>query len=298
MSEAGQTLAAARLREGAEAAAAGLPPLLAAAERLAASVQFGLHGRRRAGQGDEFWQYRAAAPHDEARRIDWRRSGRSDQAFVREREWQAAQSVHLWVDRSAGMGFRSGDGLSAKGERAAVLGLAAAILLERAGERVGTADGRLPPRPGRAQLGRLADALGLGEDAGDELLGPDAGAILAGSRAIFLSDFLGGFAAVGQEVRAAAANGVRGVMVQVLDPAEEEFPFAGRTLFESMAGSLSHETREAGGLRRRYLERLAARRDALRALADETGWLAGLHRTDQPPAPALLWIHEGLRART
>jgi uncharacterized protein (DUF58 family) len=78
------------LRARAEALGQSLPPLLAEAELLAATVVLGDHGRRRAGMGDEFWQYRPAHAGDSARMIDWRRSARSDSHFVREREWQAA----------------------------------------------------------------------------------------------------------------------------------------------------------------------------------------------------------------
>jgi uncharacterized protein (DUF58 family) len=91
------------LRTRAEALGQTLPPLLAEAEMLASTVMMGEHGRRRAGLGDEFWQYRPAHQGDSARMIDWRRSARSDAHFVREREWQAAQSVTIWVDPAKSM---------------------------------------------------------------------------------------------------------------------------------------------------------------------------------------------------
>ena len=85
------------LRASAEDQAARLPALLARAEHLAGAVLLGAHGRRRAGVGDDFWQYRPAQIGDSRRRIDHRRSAMGDQEFVREREWQIAQSVMLWV---------------------------------------------------------------------------------------------------------------------------------------------------------------------------------------------------------
>ncbi|NHX27360.1 DUF58 domain-containing protein, partial [Escherichia coli] len=148
----------AALRAGAEGLAAALPPLLAQAEHLATTVMMGEHGRRRAGMGDEFWQYRPAHAGDPAHRIDWRRSARSDQHFVREKEWQAAQSVTLWVDPSQAMQF-AGDGRhGTKADRAGLLALALSVLLIRGGERVGLAGFDLPPRRGELQLMRLAQA--------------------------------------------------------------------------------------------------------------------------------------------
>ena len=151
------TLSVAPLRPRAEALGQSLPALLASAEHLASTVMPGEHGRRRAGMGDEFWQYRPAHAGDPVRLIDWRRSARSDAHFVREREWQAAQSVSLWVDPSKSMGFSGDKSRAPKADRARLLALALAILLLRGGERVGLAGDAAPPRSGRAQLLRLCD---------------------------------------------------------------------------------------------------------------------------------------------
>ena len=125
----------ARLAE-AEHAGSRLPPLLVAAERVAATVAQGVHGRRRVGVGDSFWQYRPFVTGDAASRIDWRRSALSDRVFVRDMEWEAAQTVGLWRDPSPSMAWRSDRSLPSKAERAELLTLALAALLFRAGEQV------------------------------------------------------------------------------------------------------------------------------------------------------------------
>jgi uncharacterized protein (DUF58 family) len=280
------------LRSRAEALGASLPPLLAEAEMLAATVMLGEHGRRRAGLGDEFWQYRPVHSGDSARLIDWRRSARSDQHFVREREWQAAQSVTLWVDPARSMAFAGARDRPTKADRARLLGLAVAVLLLKGGERVGLA-GDAAPRSGRAQMLRLAAVLSGQEDAA-EYGTPTADGMIAHGRSVFLSDFLGDLAGVETALTAAADRGVRGALVQVLDPAEEEFPFDGRTIFESMGGSVSHETRKAGDLRARYLQRLAERKDRLSALARAVGWHVTTHHTGQPAQGALMWLWQAL----
>ncbi|MCU0828436.1 MAG: DUF58 domain-containing protein, partial [Tabrizicola sp.] len=177
------------LRARAEALGQTLPPLLAEAEMLAATVMLGEHGRRRAGLGDEFWQYRPAHQGDSARMIDWRRSARSDAHFVREREWQAAQSVTIWVDPSKSMAFTGDKGRAAKSDRAKLLALALAVLLLRGGERVGLA-GLAHPRAGRTQLLRLAARLS-GEETEAEYGAPETEGMVSHGRAVFLSDFLG-----------------------------------------------------------------------------------------------------------
>lgn len=282
------------LRRSAEALASALPPLMADALHLAATVQLGEHGRRLSGMGDEFWQYRPAHAGDEARFIDWRRSGRADVQFVREKEWQAAQSVHLWVDDARSMEFTGDPKRQAKADRARLLALALAVLLIRAGERVGLADPIAPPRSGEVQLLKLAQAFTAA--AGEADFGaPEARAILPGSRAVFISDFMGDPAAVEKALGLAADKGATGVLMQVLDPVEEAFPFDGRTIFESMAGTLSHETRKAGDLRARYQERLAERKDRLAELARKAGWLFTTHHTGESAQSALLWLYAALR---
>ncbi|QBF29829.1 DUF58 domain-containing protein [Thalassococcus sp. S3] len=284
------------LRERSEAEASRLPPLLARAEHLAGTVLLGDHGRRRAGLGDDFWQYRPAQMGDSRRLIDHRRSARGDQQFVREREWQIAQSVMLWVDQGASMRFASDAGLPSKADRARLLTLATAILLVRGGERVGLTGTTLPPRRGNAQIIRLAEAFSV-DDASD-YAAPEHRAMIPHARALFMSDFLGDLAEVELALTKAADRGVRGVLLQILDPSEEVFPYRGRTIFQSMGGTLAHETLKAGELRQRYLDRLAERKDALTRLTRATGWQLGLHHTGDSAQAALLWLYRALDGGT
>ena len=148
-------------RANAESAgiAGRLPPLLIAAERIAATVVQGVHGRRRVGSGDVFWQHRPYYPGDELRRLDWRQSAKSDKVYLRQMEWSAAQTVYLWCDLSPSMDYASTQNLPTKAERAAVLLLALANVLSRAGERVALLGDPEPPISGRSVAERLADRL-------------------------------------------------------------------------------------------------------------------------------------------
>ncbi len=280
------------LRKKAETQAAHLPPLLARAEHLAGAVLLGEHGRRRAGMGDDFWQYRPAQQGDSRRMIDHRRSAMGDVQFVREREWQIAQSVMLWVDQGASMQFASARDLSTKIERARVLALAVAILLNRGGERVGVTGSQLPPRRGNAQILRLAEI--FSEDTDDEYSPPEHRAMIPHARALFLSDFMGDIEGVRTALTKAADRGIGGVLCHVLDPSEEAFPFRGRAIFESIGGRLQHETRKASDLRNRYLDRLATRKAELQHLCAVAGWQYGLHHTDRPAQSGLLWLWRAL----
>lgn len=282
-----------QLRRRAEAAASRLPPLLARADTLANTVLLGDHGRRRAGLGDDFWQYRPVQLGDTYRMIDWRKSAKSDAQYVRQKEWQIAQSVSLWVDGSASMDYSGTKNRAPKSDRAQLLALAVSILMIRAGERVGLAGSSLPPKRGEGQIWRLCEAL-LAEDQADDYGIPEARAMIPQSRAVFISDFLGNFEAVEHALYKAADRGVHCIILQVLDPAEEAFPFSGRAIFESMKAQVMHETRKANELRDQYLDRLNKRKAALRQLARLTGWQYECHLTDAPVQMALLWLYRAL----
>lgn len=282
------------LRSEAEGLADPLPALLADAEHLASTVLLGEHGRRRAGMGDTFWQYRLAQPHDSGRSIDWRRSARSDLNFVQDKEWQIAQTVMFWIDQSASMSFSSENSPS-KVEVARLIGLATAILLNRSGERIGLLGSDNPVGSGEGAVQKMAQALfsQTAEDYGR----PSTQGLLQHSRAVFISDFLGDISAFENALLMAADRSVSGVILQVLDPHEEAFPYDGRTVFQSMSGTLEHETLKAGDLRDRYLQRLAERKLRLANLAQLTGWQFHTHHTDQPATSALLWLFQALDRR-
>lgn len=284
------------LRRSAEGLSGALPPLLVAAQHLASSVLPGAHGRRRTGPGAEFWQFRPASPGDAVHRIDWRRSARGDDLFVRETEWQAARAVTLWVDGGAAMAFSGDKARASKADRAALLAMALALALLRGGERVGLARADLPPRAGHAQAELLALALAQGGDDAAEHLAPDLHAAPGGGHVVLFSDFLGELSAIEAALAQAAARAMRGILVQILDPVEEAFPFDGRTRFESMSGHLAYETLRAGDLREAYRARLAARKDHLAALSRQTGWHATVMHTDRPAAEGFLWLYHALGA--
>lgn len=277
------------LRGEAERVSAGLPALMLSAERLGAALLSGSHGMRRAGAGEEFWQYRLATAGDTARAIDWRRSARSDVELVRDREAQSAQTAAIWVSRGQGMDYSGAPSRPTKGHRARVLALAIAIALLRGSEKAGLAGE--PPRAGRRQAGRIAAGLLLRPalPPGDDDI-PPATALRPGQRVLLISDFLGDPGPVLHYLAQAASQGVRGAMLQVLDPDEMVFPFSGAVLFRSASGALRHDTRDAAGLRDAYLARLHERRALLGREAQGHGWHFGAHDTGSPAAQALLWI--------
>ena len=278
------------LREQAERAAARFPPLLVQAERIAQTVAFGVHGRRVTGPGDSFWQFRRYEPEDSVTAIDWRQSAKSQHVYVREREWEAAQSVWFWRDASVSMNWRSADMLPLKVERAGVLLLAMASLLSRAGERVG-ALGAGESGLGRIAVRRLAARLSDEAESGDT---PPPVALPRHSTVLAAGDFFVEPAAFEKMVALFAASGARGHLIQIVDPAEEEFPYEGRVRFEGVEGLDASLVGRAQSLRTVYRTRFGAHREELHRIAARYGWSFMAHRTDRPAESAVLGLYRRL----
>lgn len=273
----------------AEELADTLPALLVAAERVAATVVQGVHGRRRVGQGEAFWQFRQYAPGDTISRIDWRQTAKRDRVFVRETEWEAAQSVWLWRDTSASMRYCSRADVPEKTERADLLTLALAAMLMHAGEHVALMGESQPPAAGRSALNRLAQT--ISRDTNVEAGVPPVTPLPRYARVVLFGDFLSPLPEIDAAVRAIAARGVQGHLVQVLDPAEETLPFTGRTRFEGLEAEGDALIPRVESVRGDYHDVLAAHVQGLHDIARAVGWTLLSHRTDRSPQSALLSLY-------
>ena len=264
-----------------------LPPLLVEAERIAATVILGEHGRKRAGPGESFWQYRPYSFGDSTQRIDWHKSARSDRVFIRENEWEAANTLWVWASPSVSMDFNSHLSTVTKRDRARLVSLAVASLGVRAQERVSALGSPYAPDHARAQLVKIADWFLKGEGAAL----PSFTRMPRFSSAVMAGDFFEPIADITKALTPIAAAGVKGHLVQVVDPAEETLPYAGRVEFQEMAGPVKFLSSKAETLRGAYAEKLEAHRAALRDLVNRIGWSFTIHRTDESPTKLLLALH-------
>jgi len=275
------------------------PRLCVSARETAASVMHGVHGRRRAGTGETFWQFRPFISGESASQIDWRRSAKDERLYVREREWEAAHMVFIWIDRSPSMWFASNLALQPKIDRALVLGLACADLLVRGGERAGLL-GLTPALAVRDIIERLAEALLAQEKRAGQMPEelPLPIALPHGGMAILIGDFLAEPDKISGTIEGLSARGATGHLLMIADPVEESFPFEGNTEFIDVDSRARLRAGRAETFREIYLERLALHRDAIGAAARRRGWSLSLHRTDRPATEALLALKVRLDANS
>ena len=283
----------------AEALGGRLPPLLVAARRVAATVAQGVHGRRRVGQGDSFWQFRPYVSGDPVNRIDWRQSARSGREppegwLIRQTEWDAAQTVCLWRDASASMAWRSRAVPVEKRERASLLLLAFASLLLRGGERVVVMRPGARPVSGRFGLDRVLEEL---DQTSDRENLPPRVPLPRHAQVVLFGDFLSPLEQIQEAIGRMSAGPVTGYLLQILDPAETMLPYDGRVRFQGLEGERDALIPRVETVRDSYRERLRAQQEGLAAICAAAGFGFGMHRTDHGPETALLTLYNALGVR-
>jgi|RhiMetdeSRZDD1v2_1073273.scaffolds.fasta_scaffold15282_13 uncharacterized protein (DUF58 family) len=275
-----------QLRDEAQQLSASAPALLIAAQRIAQTIVQGTHGRRNSGPGEDFWQYRLYTSGDPANRIDWRKSARSQKVLIRENEWAAANTLWLWVDGAAGMRFQSRLAEASKLSRSSLIAMALAILAVRAGERVGYLGSGYLPGHTRNSLARLAE--NLSAPAAEF---PIHSELSRFSTCVLFSDFLEPVQRIGEKLVPIAAQVRTGHLLQIADPAEEAFPYRGRTEFVEMTGLRNLTFGRAETMKEDYQRLYLSQRAAVRDLAHRLGWTFAVHHTNESPLHVLLSLH-------
>lgn len=273
---------------GARKLADAMPRLILEARRVASTVIHGLHGRRRAGPGENFWQYRRFMSGEPAQNVDWRRSARDDHLYVREREWEASHTVWIWPDRSPSMSFASALSTDSKLERALVIAFALAEVLVQGSERVGM-PGLMRPTASRNVIEKMAEV--ILHDLADRASLPPSFAPSPLSEVVMLSDLWAPIGEVRGTIAQLSASGAHGHIVQIVDLAEESFPYSGRVEFIEPEGAGSVTAGRAETWRNDYQGIVARHRAAIRSETDLRGWSFAVHRTDRPASELLLVLH-------
>jgi uncharacterized protein (DUF58 family) len=274
------------LRDEAEHLSAIAPALLIEAQRIAQTIIQGTHGRRTAGPGEDFWQYRPYTSGDPANRIDWRKSARTHKLLIRENEWAAANTMWLWVDGAPGMRFRSNLAAASKIDRAALVGMAIAILAVHAGERVALLGGAYTPGHTQATLARLSESL-----ASPAKEFPEHPKLSRFSTCVMFSDFLDPITDIAGRLTPIAAQVQKGHLIQIADPAEVVFPYRGRTEFAEMTGTRNLTFGRAESMKGDYQTLYRRQRAEVKDLSRRLGWTFSVHHTDQPPHRLLLSLY-------
>jgi uncharacterized protein (DUF58 family) len=269
-----------------------VPDLLVEARRIVNTVIAGWHGRRKRGIGENFWQFRPYVEGEEMSQIDWRRSARDDHIYVRDREWEAAHTVWLWADPSPSMLYKSAGAAVSKESRALVLILALAELLSRSGERIAW-PGLTDPFTARNGAERIASRLGHAPALSSR---PDLSAVRRFSDIVVASDFLDPPEETMAWLEVLSRRGARAHLIEIADPAEETFPYTGRTEFTDPETGEKITAGRAETFAADYRNLYAARRAELAAWCRRLGWSYTVNHTDRLASDALVRVHLAMTA--
>lgn len=253
-----------------------LAPLRIRARIVAEGVYAGAHRSSRKGAGVEFGGHRAYTPGDDLRHLDVRSLLRHDHLLVRQFETETDRALRIVVDASASMGYRGSRAPGAKLAWTAVVAAALARVAVKSGDPVGMSfiGGSkeavpVPVRGGLEVFERCVDALESQSAEGDVLsdislldraVGGIARSARRGSVVVIFSDLLDLPREAPERVAAITTRGTVLVVVQTLDPDEDDFPWTETVRLRSLEGGAVVETDEAG--RAAYLAALAEDREA------------------------------------
>ncbi len=278
----------------AEHLAGKLPGLLLEAERVAHTFMKGLHGRRRVGQGESFWQFRQYQPGDQRRDIDWRQSAKRDDAFIRQMEWEASQTAWLWRDASESMNYRGFKNLPYKRDYAEVLLLALAIMILNGGEQVSLLGTDLAPQTNYNSIQRIFEYLKV-----QKTLQQKGRPVGARSEVVLISDFFWPMEELYGFCGGMAKRGIQGSLVQVFDPSEKTLPFKGRMKFYDIENGKAApiDIQQVEAVRVEYERKFIEHQEKLAAAAKSWGWHFNAVHTGERPEDALFKIYENLAVK-
>lgn len=273
-----------QIKSDAEALAKELPNLLMKVAPSSAS-HLGAASRRQSGQGEDFWQYRKFSHEDSADRVDWRRSARGDELFVRETELETARNFLFWVDPSDGFDWKGSPDVPTKASRALTILTALSHSIANTGDRCGALGSKRKPN-----IGSKA-AINIAED----LWNNDASSALPAvnktpATIVIASDFYRPLEETKNWIQQLASNNQTGILLMVYDPIEASYPFKGRINFLSPNNKRERLVGRAENLKQDYLARFSKRQTKIKELANSIGWYSAFHSTEDNAGPTLAHI--------
>ncbi len=274
--------------------AGNLPGLLLEAEKVAHSFMRGVHGRRRVGTGEAFWQFRPWQQGDSRRDIDWRQTAKRDQAFVRQMEWEASQTVWMHRDASKSMDFRSVPELFSKRKYAEILLLSLGIVLLDGGEQVSLLGTDLASQTGVSSINRILETLPAQTE-----LAESGRFVSARSHVILISDFYFPVEQLASFCESLVTRRVGGMLVQIFDPAEQSLPYSGRIRFQDIENMSSELllVPQVEAIREEYGRKFSAHQKDLADMAAGIGWKFEKFSTDTGLETAITRLYNDLSVK-
>lgn len=220
------------------------------ARRIMEGLVAGLHRSPFHGFSVEFAEHREYAPGDDVRHIDWRVFGRTDRFYVRRFEQETNFDCCLLVDCSESMQFRSDLAALTKFEYGQLLATALAWLIIRQRDRAAVAlfddeiREHVAASAAPAHLHRLIAVMSDAKQDRPSAIGNAihqlANRLNRRSVVIVISDLFEPLDSVDGALKHLRHRGHDASLVQVIDPAEQDFPYDHPTRFCGLESMNDH----------------------------------------------------------
>lgn len=256
----------------------------------------GLHKSPYHGFSIEFAEHREYVPGDDLRYVDWKVFGKSDRIYLKQYEEETNFACYILLDTSESMAYKSEQAAVSKLEYGQYVAAALSYLILQQQDAVGLATYdsavRTFVRAGShpSHLKQLCHTLDKSPAAGESSMGPIfhdlAERIRKRGLVVIISDLFDDLTSLMMGLKHLRHRRHEVVVMQVIDPAEQDFPFQDATLFKGLEG-LPEQMTEPRSLRAAY------RREFENFLLEARRGCRDLHmdyvlmRTDQPLDVAL-----------
>ena len=256
------------------------------ADRIANTIWEGMHNRNKDGVGDNFWQFRKYEYGDPAHLIDWKKTAKSNETFIQEKELQTLQNFVIWRDTSKSMNFRSSESIDTKLYRANLFTLALTIILSKSGENIVLNGLKSKLLKGGNAVNFVSNQ--INEKVTDSYKSsPNVNEIKNNSDVILIGDFLNNINETEKTIKELSNRGINGIIIQILDPAERFFPYKGRINFNGLEGEKNILIGKAESVRNDYKKAIKIHIEKLEKLTTSYSWKYILDNSDQDASISL-----------
>ena len=263
-----------------------IPSLYVKADRIANTIWEGMHNRNKDGLGDNFWQFRKYEYGDPAHLIDWKKTAKSNETFIQEKELQTLQNFVIWRDTSKSMNFRSSESIDTKLYRANLFTLALTIILSKSGENIVLNGLKSKLLKGGNAVNFVSNQ--INEKVTDSFKSsPNINEIKNNSDVILIGDFLNNINETEKTIKELSNRGINGIIIQILDPAERFFPYKGRINFNGLEGEKNILIGKAESVRNDYKKAIKIHIEKLEKLTTSYSWKYILDNSDQDASISL-----------
>lgn len=254
-----------KLIEKARKFSAKLPPFKFNLENSNSFLR-GYSKEKKKGIGEEFWEFRNYTVGDPVRNIDWKKTVKSNDIIIKLKELETSKKVWIWMNKNLSMNYRYSSENETKMERASIIGIILIDILVRAGENVGIIGSKIGMKNGKENFFHIVRALlECPQSTKDKR-------IKKGDVIILISDFLESPQKSISKITKISDNICQGLLIQILDDSELNFPFFGRNQFYDPLSGLHKLFNKSELIRKIYIKRIEDHNKKLELLCSKFGW--------------------------